>query len=341
MTLIAARCASGCAQNAIPESYGTFSHLWPSVAHESARSLPRSRWRSCGEAAAQRPKAPSTWNHAPASAAMSAIASRSSKAPVFTSPAWPQTIVGPLAEPQLVDAHPALVVHRDDLERRGADPEQTQRAVDRDVTLRADDDADRRRTGQAVLRDVPADAREHVVPRRGERGDVRHLAAGHERDRDVRGSPSSSASQRAADLLDDGRGGAAGVEAGVLVPDRGEPVGGDRRGHGAADHEAEVAAGRDADDAGRRVLDERRENRARVHALLRQRPAERADELLDVRLGRDRTLVESLEEVGCIRGRLRQELAFAHLRDSIGTSVDSETWLTKSSSFPVTEPARS
>ena len=64
-------------------------------------------------------------------------------------------------------------------------------------------------------------------------------------------------------------------------------------------------------------------------------------ELLDVRLGRDRTLVEGLEEVGRVLGRLREELAFAHLRDSIGTSVDSETWLTKSSSFPVTEPARS
>src|SRR5437660_1599679 len=45
--------------------------------------------------AAQSPKAPSTWNHAPDSAAASAIASRSSNAPVLTSPACPHTIVGP------------------------------------------------------------------------------------------------------------------------------------------------------------------------------------------------------------------------------------------------------
>ena len=158
----------------------------PSVAHESARSLPRSRWRSCGDAAAQRPNAPSTWNHAPASAATSAIASRSSNAPVFTSPACAADDRRAVAEPELVDAHPALVVGRDDLERRRADAEQPQRAVDRDVALRADDDADRRRAGEAVAARRPSRrAASTCVPRRGERGDVRHLTAGDVRDRDV------------------------------------------------------------------------------------------------------------------------------------------------------------
>jgi hypothetical protein len=41
--VIAARCADESATAAIPQSYGTLSHLWPSVAQESARSKPRSR----------------------------------------------------------------------------------------------------------------------------------------------------------------------------------------------------------------------------------------------------------------------------------------------------------
>ena len=49
-----------------------------------------------------------------------------------------------------------------------AEPEEPQRAVDRHVLAAPDDDADRRRAGEPVALDVPADAPEHVVPRRGE-----------------------------------------------------------------------------------------------------------------------------------------------------------------------------
>ena len=82
-------------------------------------------------------------------------------------------------------------------------PEQAKRAVDRHVALLADDHADRRRAGETVGFDVPADLREHVVARSGERGDVSHLAAGDEPDRDVGGKPSSS-STSARHLFDDG-----------------------------------------------------------------------------------------------------------------------------------------
>ena len=44
--------ASGREQKTSPESYGTCSHLCASVAHESARSTPRVRWRIDGVAAA-------------------------------------------------------------------------------------------------------------------------------------------------------------------------------------------------------------------------------------------------------------------------------------------------
>src|SRR5581483_2717179 len=92
---IARRCGSGCAQSTIPESYGTFSHLCASTDQESARSAPATRCANRGLAAAQRPKAPSTCSHAPASAAAAAISAKESNAPVFTSPAWAQTIAGP------------------------------------------------------------------------------------------------------------------------------------------------------------------------------------------------------------------------------------------------------
>ena len=55
---------------AMPLSYGTLSHLWASVAHESAAldAAPRGA-RAPGAAAAHSPKAPSTWTQAPARAA--------------------------------------------------------------------------------------------------------------------------------------------------------------------------------------------------------------------------------------------------------------------------------
>ncbi len=56
---------------------------------------PRTRCARSGANAAQRPKAPSTWTQAPASCAWAAICSMGSNAPVFTLPAWAQTIVGP------------------------------------------------------------------------------------------------------------------------------------------------------------------------------------------------------------------------------------------------------
>ncbi len=37
---MAARCAAGSDTNTIPQSYGTFSHLWASVAHDWAPSIP-------------------------------------------------------------------------------------------------------------------------------------------------------------------------------------------------------------------------------------------------------------------------------------------------------------
>ncbi len=109
MTLIAPRCAARSATTASPQSYGTFSHLCASVAHESARSIPATlpRWR--GLAAAHRPNAPSTCSHAPARSAMSATSSSGSIAPVLTLPACAHTISGPCAPTSTSDSASARI----------------------------------------------------------------------------------------------------------------------------------------------------------------------------------------------------------------------------------------
>ena len=88
--------------------------------------------------------------------------------------------------PHRVGEHPTLVVdrHRDD--RVGPDAQEPQRPVDRVVPVGTGDDADRRRTDQPARLDVPAGAAQHLVPGRGQRGEVRHLRAGHKADRGVR-----------------------------------------------------------------------------------------------------------------------------------------------------------
>jgi hypothetical protein len=80
----------------MPESYGTLSHLWASVVHESAPARPATQSCSVGTAAAHSPNAPSTWSHAFGSPrTISTISGSGSKDPVFTLPACAQTMVGP------------------------------------------------------------------------------------------------------------------------------------------------------------------------------------------------------------------------------------------------------
>ncbi len=61
---IDARCAAASRTKTTPASYGTLSHLWASVAQESAPSYPATSGRSRGLAAAHSPNAPSTWSQA-------------------------------------------------------------------------------------------------------------------------------------------------------------------------------------------------------------------------------------------------------------------------------------
>ena len=109
---MAARCASRSRTNAMPQSNGTLSHLWASVAHESASSTPCTRCRRAGLAAAQRPNAPSTCTHAPASRAAAHTSGIGSMPPPLTLPTCAITIAGPLPEASAVASASARIAPR-------------------------------------------------------------------------------------------------------------------------------------------------------------------------------------------------------------------------------------
>ena len=135
-----------------------------------------------------------------------------SNAPVFTLPAWAQTIVGPSppasAARSASATHAALVVGRHDCDAAVPRPRKRSARSIGAVPLRAGDDADRaaRRSARRARR--PSRRAASTWCRAAARPvDVRHLAAGHEaRTTRPPGRPSSSVSQLAGDLLDHGRG---------------------------------------------------------------------------------------------------------------------------------------
>ena len=87
---------------------GTFSHLWPSKAHESAVSTPSTRWRwSAGHG--PRPEGAVDVHPGLVLVGDAVPAARSSTAPVFTLPAWRRRSSGRLPGRQ----HPPEFVHVD------------------------------------------------------------------------------------------------------------------------------------------------------------------------------------------------------------------------------------
>jgi hypothetical protein len=139
---------------------------------------------------------------------------------------------------------------------------------------------------------------------------VNRLRAGHEAERRVPRQTEQLDQPRAGDLLDDGRGRAADVEAGVLVPRRGQPVGRDRDPHCAADHETEVAAARLRDEPGVGCRGELVDHLRRGRRLRGERPAESLAQLADGRAREDGTVVERVvearRELGCLREQRAQ-----------------------------------
>ena len=141
---------------------------------------------------------------------------------------------------ELGRAHAALIVGRHELHATAAHPEHPQRGEHRRVRLGPDQDANRRRAEQAVGLDVPAGFGEHAMARRGEAGEVGHLATGGQAHPCVSRQAEEVQQPLTRDLLRNGCRRTDREAAPVLVPHRRQPVGGDRRVQGAPDDEAEV-----------------------------------------------------------------------------------------------------
>ena len=212
---------------------------------------------------------------------------------MLTLPTCAQTIVGPVPSGerrgQRVGAHPALVV---DLDRRRSRRCRSPGTAAPGRSCRAA----RRRRGpgpaaprQPVGLDVPAGPAQHLV--RAAASPVKFaICAPVTKPTDTSGGrPSSSASQPPATSSTTAAAGATDVEAGVLVPGRGQPVRGDGRRGRAADDEAEEPAARRRHESrlGRR-RPAPRSPRAGVRGPLGQRPAERRAQLLRGSRGADR-----------------------------------------------------
>ena len=224
----------------------------PSSTSRPARR-PRRGGGSAGEAAAHRPKAPSTWSHAPArSRRVRDLGKRVERAGVHLS--------GLRA-----DDRRASAPRERGLERIGSirpwssaasgvgAPSPSSRSARSTVTWRFSPTSTRtrRRAGEPVAARRPSRPRSSTWNRAAaSAGHVRHLCPGDEADRSLeqgvraarRATPRVTSSTTEAD-------GPADVEARVLVPGGGEPVRRERGRQRAADHEAEVAAAAHRDDA--------------------------------------------------------------------------------------------
>ena len=130
-----------------------------------------------------------------------------------------------------------------------AEAEETKGADEGSVFFGAGEDADGGGAGEAFVFDVPAVAGEDSVARGGEGGDVGHLGSGNEGEAGRGGEVEDFFEPSAGGLFDDGGCGGAGVEAGILIPGGGEPVGSERGGERTADDPAEETASGGVDDA--------------------------------------------------------------------------------------------
>ena len=285
------------ATNDSPESYGTLSHLWASVVHESASPTPSTRWRREGSAAAHSPNAPSTWSQPPFARTASTIGGSGSNAPVLTLPAWAVTSAGRSRSRedgrQRLGAHPALVVGRD-ADARGRGPCPSIWSAAKIVTC----DSSLTTTGISGAPNRPC----RSTSQPAFASSAWRPAARPVNDAIVApvvyptlallGQAEQVDQPGAGRLLGDRGGRADDVQAGVLVPGAGQPVRGEGRRHAAADHEPEVARPGAPDEPALGVRRELVHDGRRVQALLGQRPDEAGAQRLERGRRPDRRLVQ-------------------------------------------------
>jgi hypothetical protein len=168
--------------------------------------------------------------------------------------------------------HAALVVGVHRLDGGGAHAQEAQRPVDGAVAALAGQHPHPRRPPQPGRLQVPAGPAQHLAQGDGQPGEVGHLGAGDQTHRHPGGQAEQLGQPGPGHLLDHAGRRAEHVEGGVLVPGRGEPVGGQGRRAGAADHEPEVAAAAGRDHARFGGGGQLGHHLAGVQRPLRQRP---------------------------------------------------------------------
>ncbi len=208
---------------------------------------------------------------------------------------------------QRVGTHPALAVCRHPDHAAASEAEQAEALHQRRMDLVSDHHGHRRRPGQSPLVNVPPGPGQHGVTRRGERGEVGHRRAGHEA-RDRRGRQAEELDQPALrHLLERGGDGRGRERTGVLVPRRGQPVGGHSHRVRATDDEPEESWAGGGHGRRRAGLVEQRDHALGVVRAIRQRLVEapEAGERIDVR--RDAAVRQLAQVVdGPLGGRAQQ-----------------------------------
>jgi hypothetical protein len=185
----------------------------------------------------------------------------------------------------------------------GADPQQPQCSVDAGMPLFCREYGNRRRAPQTLCLHVPAGPSQQVMTCGRQGGKGRHLTAGDEADRAVRGKPEQLANPVRHHLLGHRRDRARHVRCGVLVPGANEPVRTDRSRHRGTHHEPEEprsGAGHRADLT--RSSDQRYDIRW-ILGLVRHPSSEQFPQLGRTRRRCHRSLADLGQELACMLNR--------------------------------------
>jgi len=178
-----------------------------------------------------------------------------------------------------VRTHPVLVVARDQDRGPLPQPEEAQRAQDRGVRTLLDDDAHRRCAEQPVRLGVPAGRAQHLVPGRGQAGEVRHLTARHEADRGCRWQTQQVDQPLGGDLFSDSHAGRRREQPRVLVPRRDQQLGTPGRRVQATDDETEEPTAGVRGDVRAEITDQVGHDLRRLQTLIWQPVVERSPDL--------------------------------------------------------------
>src|SRR5918912_518868 len=146
------------------------------------------------------------------------------------------------------------------------------------MALATRQDSDGRSAEQPLLLDIPPASGEERMTGGRKAGDMRHLAASDEREASTGGEAQDIFQPEARNFFDDSRGRPAGVKRGVLVPGRGQPIGGQSGRQRPTDYPSKETAACRPEQPTIHILDKLINNLLRIDAFTRQRLAQSASQ---------------------------------------------------------------